>query len=155
MSVRWLTDVSQTKIEVTMKFNTKPTHTCGRRIRAAGVSLETHKLLLGHKNGDITSHCSADEIAELLEASNRICLTKSGNGFSEKKNRLAGYVKRLILLLNMVRPKRFELLTPWFVACTRKTCALYIKCLRVAYTINVPINAYGCLESHAKVTQQI
>ena len=103
MSVRWLTDVSQTKIEVTVKFNTKPTHTCGRRIRAAGVSLETHKLLLGHKNGDITSHYSADEIAELLEASNRICLTKSGNGFSEKKNHLAGYVNRLILLLNMVR----------------------------------------------------
>jgi integrase len=28
-------------------------HTYGRRLRSAGVSLETRKLLLGHKNGDI------------------------------------------------------------------------------------------------------
>jgi len=30
-------------------------HTFGRRLRAAGVSLETRKVLLGHSNGDITS----------------------------------------------------------------------------------------------------
>jgi len=34
-------------------------HTFGRRLRAAGVSLETRKMLLGHTNGDITSHYSA------------------------------------------------------------------------------------------------
>jgi len=53
-------------------------HTCGRRLRAAGVSLETRKVLLGHKNGDITSHYSAVEIEELLNAANLICREKSG-----------------------------------------------------------------------------
>ena len=48
-------------------------HTFGRRLRAAGVPLETRKVLLGHRNGDITSHYSAPEIQELLEAVNRIC----------------------------------------------------------------------------------
>lgn len=48
-------------------------HTFGRRLRAAGVPLETRKVLLGHKNGDITSHYSAPELGELLEASNRVC----------------------------------------------------------------------------------
>lgn len=52
-------------------------HTYGRRLRAAGVSLETRKVLLGHKNGDITSHYSAAELAELLEAANRVCDTRS------------------------------------------------------------------------------
>ncbi len=53
-------------------------HTFGRRLRAAGVSLETRKVLLGHKNGDITSHYSAPEIEELLGAVNQICRTKTG-----------------------------------------------------------------------------
>ena len=44
-----------------------------RRLRAAGVPLETRKVLLRHKNGDITSHYSAPELGELLEASNRVC----------------------------------------------------------------------------------
>ena len=48
-------------------------HTFGRRLRAAGVSLETRKVLLGHRNGDITSHYSAPEIEELLAAANRVC----------------------------------------------------------------------------------
>ncbi len=52
-------------------------HTFGRRLRAAGVALETRKVMLGHKNGDITSHYSAPEIEELLEAANRVCLAKS------------------------------------------------------------------------------
>jgi len=47
-------------------------HTCGRRLRAAGVPLETRKALLGHKNGDITTHYSAVEINELVEATERI-----------------------------------------------------------------------------------
>jgi len=48
-------------------------HTFGRRLRAAGVPLETRKVLLGHRNGDITSHYSAPEIAELLAGANRVC----------------------------------------------------------------------------------
>ena len=47
-------------------------------LRAAGVPLETRKVLLGHRNGDITSHYSAPELAELLEAANRVCTDKSG-----------------------------------------------------------------------------
>lgn len=50
-------------------------HSFGRRLRAAGVPLETRKVLLGHRNGDITSHYSAPEIAELLAAANRVCET--------------------------------------------------------------------------------
>lgn len=53
-------------------------HTYGRRLRAAGVSLETRKILLGHRNGDITSHYSASELEELIEAANSVCEGKSG-----------------------------------------------------------------------------
>ena len=41
-------------------------HTFGRRLRGAGVPLETRKALLGHANGDITTHYSAAELGELL-----------------------------------------------------------------------------------------
>ena len=54
-------------------------HTFGRRLRAAGVPLETRKILLGHKNGDITTHYFAPELEELIEAANRVCEWKSGN----------------------------------------------------------------------------
>jgi integrase len=53
-------------------------HTFGRRLRAAGVPLETRKVLLGHRNGDITTHYSAPELEELVEAANRVCDSKSG-----------------------------------------------------------------------------
>ena len=43
-------------------------HTFGRRLRAADVPLETRKVLLGHRNGDITTHYSAPELEELLAA---------------------------------------------------------------------------------------
>ncbi|MDE3023390.1 MAG: site-specific integrase [Pseudomonadota bacterium] len=65
-------------------------HTYGRRLRAEGVSLETRKVLLGHKNGDITSHYSAPELAELLEASNRVGASRSG------KSRALTLLKRKI-----------------------------------------------------------
>ena len=58
-------------------------HTFGRRLRAAGVSRETRKVLLGHTNGDITTDYSAAEISELLEASNRLCLNKNQRGAHE------------------------------------------------------------------------
>lgn len=53
-------------------------HTFGRRLRAAGVPMETRKVLLGHRNGDITTHYSAPELGELIEAANRVCSGKSG-----------------------------------------------------------------------------
>ena len=43
-------------------------HTFGRRLRAAGVTLETRKTLLHHKNGDITTHYSSVEVEELIDA---------------------------------------------------------------------------------------
>lgn len=49
-------------------------HTCGRRLRAAGVGEKTRKVILGHRDGDITSHYSAAEIGELLEAVERIAV---------------------------------------------------------------------------------
>jgi len=51
-------------------------HTFGRRLRSAGVSNETRKVLLGHKNGDITTHYSVPEIAELLAAVQKVCTAK-------------------------------------------------------------------------------
>lgn len=53
-------------------------HTFGRRLRAAGVPMETRKVLLGHRNGDITTHYSAPELEEMLEAANSVCAGKSG-----------------------------------------------------------------------------
>ncbi|MDH5216832.1 MAG: tyrosine-type recombinase/integrase [Gammaproteobacteria bacterium] len=43
-------------------------HTCGRRLRAAGVSIETRKDILGHRSGDITTHYSMAEFKELFDA---------------------------------------------------------------------------------------
>lgn len=53
-------------------------HTFGRRLRAAGVPLETRKVLLGHKNGDITTHYSSPELQELIEAAERVCYENFG-----------------------------------------------------------------------------
>ena len=47
-------------------------HTFGRRLRAAGVPLETRKILLGHANGDITTHYSAAGLQELISAVEKI-----------------------------------------------------------------------------------
>jgi hypothetical protein len=38
--------------------------------------LETRKVLLGHKSGDITTHYSAPELAELVDAANRVAGTR-------------------------------------------------------------------------------
>jgi hypothetical protein len=42
------------------------------------VSFEILKALLGFKNSDITTHCSAPELEELFEAANRVCGEKFG-----------------------------------------------------------------------------
>jgi integrase len=45
-------------------------HTFGRRLRAAGVSLEDRQDLLGHKSSRMTTHYSAAEIGNLVAAAN-------------------------------------------------------------------------------------
>lgn len=52
-------------------------HSFGRRLRAAGVSLEDRKVLLGHKNGSVTSHYSGAELGLLIEAANKVSATDS------------------------------------------------------------------------------
>ena len=52
-------------------------HTFGRRLRAAGVTEEDRKILLGHKNGSITSHYSAVELGHLIDEANKISATDS------------------------------------------------------------------------------
>lgn len=47
-------------------------HTFGRRLRAAGVSLEDRQDLLGHEAGRITTHYSAPEVEALIAAANLI-----------------------------------------------------------------------------------
>ncbi|HVS24416.1 MAG TPA: tyrosine-type recombinase/integrase, partial [Gammaproteobacteria bacterium] len=48
-------------------------HTFGQRLRAAGVSLEDRKALLGHKSGDVTTDYSALELAKTIEYVERLC----------------------------------------------------------------------------------
>jgi integrase len=48
-------------------------HTFGRRLRAAGVSFEDRQDLLGHRSGRITTHYSAAELTNLIEAANKVC----------------------------------------------------------------------------------
>ena len=48
-------------------------HTFGRRLRAAGVSFEDRQDLLGHRSGRITTHYSAAELSQLIEAANAVC----------------------------------------------------------------------------------
>lgn len=47
-------------------------HTYGRRLRAAGVSFEDRQDLLGHRSGRITTHYSAAELVNLIDASNQV-----------------------------------------------------------------------------------
>jgi len=51
-------------------------HTFGRRLRAAGVSFEDRQVLLGHKNESVTTHYSAPDIADLVDAANRVASTE-------------------------------------------------------------------------------
>ena len=47
-------------------------HTFGRRLRAAGVSFEDRQDLLGHKSSRMTTHYSAPELINLIEAAERV-----------------------------------------------------------------------------------
>ncbi|MGO9120725.1 MAG: tyrosine-type recombinase/integrase [Desulfomonilaceae bacterium] len=48
-------------------------HTFGRRLRAAGVSFEDRQDLLGHKSSRVTTHYSAPELINLVQAAERVC----------------------------------------------------------------------------------
>jgi len=48
-------------------------HTFGRRLRSVGVSFEDRQDLLGHRSGRITTHYSAAELTNLIEAANKVC----------------------------------------------------------------------------------
>jgi len=52
-------------------------HSFGRRLRAADVSFEDRRDLLGEKSGRITTHYSAAELHTLIEAANRVSDEKS------------------------------------------------------------------------------
>ena len=41
-------------------------------VELAGVPLETRKALLGHANGDMTTHYSQAELGELLDAAEKV-----------------------------------------------------------------------------------
>ena len=47
-------------------------HTFGRRLRSTGVSLEDRADLLGHKTGRITTHYSAAELNNLIQAADSV-----------------------------------------------------------------------------------
>ena len=47
-------------------------HTFGRRLRAAGVSFEDRQDLLGHKSSRVTTHYSAAELRNLIDAANKV-----------------------------------------------------------------------------------
>lgn len=51
-------------------------------MRAAGVSFEDRQDLLGHKSGRITTHYSAAEIGNLIEAANKVCEARQDSNSS-------------------------------------------------------------------------
>ncbi|HYQ71009.1 MAG TPA: site-specific integrase [Gammaproteobacteria bacterium] len=74
-------------------------HTFGRRLRAAGVPLETRKVLLGHRNGDITTHYSATGTGGTAGGGKPGLYFKvrqnSGTGGAETKSGYRGHGNRL------------------------------------------------------------
>jgi integrase len=65
-------------------------HTTGRRLRAAGVSNETRKDILGHEGGNITTHYSVAEIRELVDAVELIAIESSDSTPSLTLIRIGG-----------------------------------------------------------------
>jgi hypothetical protein len=49
----------------------------------------TRKVLLGHRTGDITTYYSAPELEELIDAANRICVTRSTPAMTLLRNATA------------------------------------------------------------------
>ena len=94
--------------------------TFGRRMRAARVQMETRKVLLGHKSGDITTHYSGPEIEALLPAASRVCGSESRKGpaLVVLRKRMAHVVKGKVVCFEWViwwlwvdsnhRPQHYE-----------------------------------------------
>jgi hypothetical protein len=71
-------------------------HTFGRRLRAAGVSVEDRQDLLGNKTGKIMTHYSAAAFEGLVDAANSVCVTLSHTGDAETKSGHSLRCNRLI-----------------------------------------------------------
>jgi len=71
LNTAWMSARSKADLETVRVHDLK--HTYGRRLRAAGVSFEDRQDLLGHRAGRITTHYSAAELSQLIEASNTVC----------------------------------------------------------------------------------
>ncbi len=69
-------------------------HTAGRRLRAAGVSLETRKDILGHEGGNITTHYSMPEIQELIDAVEKIAFEPKHSTPSLRVIRIGGMSRK-------------------------------------------------------------
>ena len=69
-------------------------HTFGRRLRAAGATFEDRQDLLGHKSGRITTHYSAPEISNLIEAAEKACSvgSRKSPAMGALKEKAAGVV---------------------------------------------------------------
>ena len=102
-------------------------HTFGRRLRAVGFALETRKVLLGHANGDITTHYSAAELKELIDAVEKIVsrgvaqtptltLVRQSAGRRVGNDEKGCRRKPCKSLRKLARPERLELPTTWFEA---------------------------------------
>lgn len=81
-------------------------HTFGRRLRSAGVSKETRKALLGHECGDITTHYSAAELMELIQAVEKIV----NRGLAQTPT-LTVVKRKQISIVGKVSEKKKELAT--------------------------------------------
>jgi hypothetical protein len=82
-------------------------HTCGRRLRAAGVSLEDRQDILAHKTGRITTHYSAPEIGNLVAAVNRMCALRPYASLESRGNEKQGRKLRPERRLSIVNAR------PW------------------------------------------
>jgi integrase len=51
-------------------------HTCGQRLRDAGVSEEDRALLLGHSITGMPQHCATATVGRLVDAANRVFQTR-------------------------------------------------------------------------------
>jgi integrase len=68
-------------------------HTFGKRLRTAGVGFEDRQDLLGHKSSRITTHYSAAEIKNLIDAANKACMRSVNHPIVLKKGTAIGGVR--------------------------------------------------------------
>ena len=99
-------------IFVFMTWSIRLADSCG----AACVSLETRKVLLGHRNGDITTHYSVPELQELLDAANKVCRKKPGTDANPNDKRVSMSCKQLTNRKNLARPEGLEPPATWIEA---------------------------------------